>query len=85
MVLKGPAANKQELAQAFARPLGVMWRPICFFFRRKRRRNGRSQPAVRKPVELLSDTETAGMRAKLGLVVLNGCSSGKPQFCRAPA
>ena len=28
-------------------------------------------------VELMSDTETAGIRAKLGLVVLNGCSSGQ--------
>jgi len=28
-------------------------------------------------VELLGDTETAGMRTQMGLVVLNGCSTGQ--------
>jgi CHAT domain-containing protein len=79
MVLKGPAANKRELAQALRSGPSVVHVAAHMLFPRQEADRGMVALSLQSgsPVELLSDTETAGMRAKLGLVVLNGCSSGQ--------
>ena len=79
MVLKGAAANKQELAQALRNRPSVVHVAAHMLFPPQETGGGMIALSLQagSQVELLSDTETAGMRAKLGLVVLNGCSSGQ--------
>ena len=79
MVLKGAAANKQELAQALRNHPSVVHVAAHMLFPPREAGGGMVALSLQagSQVELLSDTETAGMRAKLGLVVLNGCSSGQ--------
>jgi CHAT domain-containing protein len=79
MVLKGPAANKGELAQALRNNPSVVHVAAHMLFPPQGAGGGMVALSLQsgRQIELLSDTETAGMRAKLGLVVLNGCSSGQ--------
>jgi CHAT domain-containing protein len=81
MVLKGSAANKRELAQALASRPSVVHVAAHMLFPPAGASGGMLALSLQagSQVELLSDTETAGMRAKLGLVVLNGCSSGQAE------
>jgi hypothetical protein len=79
MVLKGPAANKRELAQALRSGPSVVHVAAHMLFPPQEADRGMVALSLRSgsPVELLSDTETAGA-GKLGLVVLNGCGSASP-------
>jgi CHAT domain-containing protein len=82
VVLKGTAANKRELAQALRNRPSVVHVAAHFLFPPQEAGGGMvalSLLQAGSQVELLSDTETAGMRANLGLVVLNGCSSGQAE------
>ena len=79
LVLKGAMANKQELAQALRNHPSVVHLAAHMLFPPREADGGMVALSLQggSQVELLSDTETAGMREKLGLVVLNGCSSGQ--------
>ena len=79
MVLKGAAANKQELAQALRNRPSVVHVAAHMLFPPQEAARGMIALSLQagSRVELLGDTETAGMRAELGLVVLNGCSTGQ--------
>ena len=81
IVLKGVAANKQGLAQALRGRPSVVHVAAHMLFPPREAGGGMLALSLQagSQVELLSDTETAGMRAKLGLVVLNGCSSGQAE------
>ena len=81
MVLKGAAANKQELKQALGKGPSIVHVAAHMLFPPQEAGGGMLALSLQagSQVELLSDTETAGMRAKLGLVVLNGCSSGQAE------
>jgi CHAT domain-containing protein/tetratricopeptide (TPR) repeat protein len=81
IVLKGAAANKQELAQALRGRPSVVHVAAHMLFPPREAAGGMLALSLQagSQVELLSDTETAGLRAKLGLVVLNGCSSGQAE------
>ena len=79
VLLKGADANAANWRKHSAiDPRWFMWPRTCSFPHRRRDRE--ASPSVLQPgnrIELLGDTETAGMRAEMGLVVLDGCSTGK--------
>jgi CHAT domain-containing protein len=77
--LKGPEATKQELEDALARNPYFVHVAAHLLFPSDRSNPGflALTPRTGADTELLSATEIAGMRFRLGLVVLNGCSSGR--------
>lgn len=79
VVLKGAAANERELAQALGNRPSVVHIAAHMLFPAREAGAGLLALSLQagSRVELVTDTETAGMRAKLGLVVLDGCSSGQ--------
>ena len=78
MVLKGATANKRTFAEALHRRPSVVHVAAHILFPPRAAGGGMLALSLQGgQVELLSETETAGMRAQLGLVVLDGCSSGQ--------
>jgi CHAT domain-containing protein len=77
ILLKGADANKESLAEALRGNPGVLHIAAHIVFPAQYSGLGlvalAYQPGAE--MELLSATEISGMRVKLGLVVLNGCSS----------
>ena len=78
-VLKGAAANKQELVRALRSHPSVVHLAVHTLFPPREADGGMLALSLLggDHVGLLSDTEAAGLRENLGLVVLNGCSSGQ--------
>jgi CHAT domain-containing protein len=78
ILLEGEAANRANLMDALRRKPAVLHLAAHVLFPREDSAPGLVALSL-TPVgelELLSATEIAGMRLSLGLVVLNGCSSG---------
>jgi tetratricopeptide (TPR) repeat protein len=77
IVLKGAAANKESLSEALRRNPAVLHMATHILFPPRYSGLGVVALALQQggEMELLSATEIASMRVKLGLVVLNGCSS----------
>lgn len=78
MVLDGAAATRHNLAQALHNNPSVLHMATHILFPPGEAGLGLVALSLQagNQVEFLSATETASMRAKLGLVVLDGCSSG---------
>jgi CHAT domain-containing protein len=78
IVLDGAAATRQNLAQALHNNPSVLHMATHILFPPSEASLGLVALSLQagNQVEFLSATETASMRAKLGLVVLDGCSSG---------
>jgi tetratricopeptide (TPR) repeat protein len=76
---EGPAASKENLERAAARGPAVLHMAAHILFPQNGSGRGMLALSIRSgnEIELLSDTEVAGMNARVGLVVLNGCSSGR--------
>jgi CHAT domain-containing protein len=79
ILLRGAAANRENLAEALRRNPAVLHVAAHILFPPQE-----SGPALvalalqpRGEIEFLSATEIAAMRLRLGLVVLNGCSSAR--------
>jgi tetratricopeptide (TPR) repeat protein len=77
ILLKGAAANRQNLVGALRRNPAVVHLAAHVLFPSEHSGPGAVALAFRPEgeVELLSTTEIARMRLRLGLVVVNGCSS----------
>jgi CHAT domain-containing protein len=77
ILLKGAAANKESLSEALRRNPAVLHVATHILFPPRYSGLGIVALALQQggDLELLSATEIASMRVKLGLVVLNGCSS----------
>ncbi len=77
VLLKGAAANKESLSEALRRNPAVLHMAAHILFPPQYSGLGLVALTLQPggEMELLSANEIAGMRAKLGLVVLNGCSS----------
>lgn len=77
ILLKGADANKESLAEALRRNPAVLHMAAHILFPAQYSGLGLVALAYRPgaEMELLSATEISRMRVKLGLVVLNGCSS----------
>jgi len=77
ILLEGSTANKESLAEALRRNPAVLHLAAHILFPAQYSGLGMVALALQPDaeVELLSATEISGMRIKLGLVVLNGCSS----------
>lgn len=76
ILLKGAAASKASLAAALHRNPVVLHMAVHILFPTQYSGLGQVALALQPgEMELLSATEIAGMRVKLGLVVMNGCSS----------
>jgi CHAT domain-containing protein len=77
ILLTGAAANKAALSEALRRNPAVLHVAAHILFPAQHSGLGFVALALepRGEIELLSATEIASMRVKLGLVVLNGCSS----------
>ena len=81
-VLKGAAANRRTFEEALGRRPSVVHLAAHMLFPGPEAGGGMVALSLQAggQVELLSETETAGMRANLGLVVLNGCSTGQAEI-----
>ena len=79
LILEGEDANKHNLAKALQSNPSVLHVAAHILFPTQQARQGMVALGLQpdQKVELLSATEIASMRAKLGLVVLDGCSSGQ--------
>ena len=77
ILLEGSTANKESLAEALRRNPAAPHLAAHILFPAQYSGLGMVALALQPDaeVELLSATEISGMRIKLGLVVLNGCSS----------
>jgi CHAT domain-containing protein len=77
ILLRGAAANRENLAGALGRNPAVLHVAAHILFPPQYSGPGLIALALQRDgeIELLSATEIAAMRLKLGLVVLNGCSS----------
>jgi tetratricopeptide (TPR) repeat protein len=82
ILLTGAAANKESLSEALRRSPAVLHMAAHILFPTQNSGLGLVALALRPrgEVELLSATEIANMRVKLGLVVLNGCSSAHAEI-----
>jgi CHAT domain-containing protein len=82
ILLTGPAATREKLAEALRLNPAILHVAAHVLFPPQQSDPGVVALALQPEgkIELLSATEIAGMKVKLGLVVLNGCSSS-----RAPA
>ena len=79
ILLKGAAANKESLSEALRRNPAVLHIATHILFPPQYSGLGLVALALQQggEMELLSATEIASMRVKLGLVILNGCSSAR--------
>lgn len=79
VLLKGVSANRENLMGALRRNPAVLHVAAHLLFPSKSSGPGVVALAIQPggDVEVLSATEISSMRIKLGLVVLNGCSSGQ--------
>jgi CHAT domain-containing protein/tetratricopeptide (TPR) repeat protein len=79
ILLKGPDANKENLTQAVRQNPPVLHIAAHFLFPPDDSGPGMLALALQRgnKVQLLSSSEIASMRANLGLVVLDGCSSAR--------
>ena len=79
ILLEGVAATKQKLMEALVRNPQVLHIAVHVLF--PGRNSGPGMLALTllpgNQVQLLSASEIAGMKSRLGLVVLDGCSSGR--------
>jgi CHAT domain-containing protein len=77
MLLRGADANKESLAEALRRNPAVLHVAAHILFPAQYSGLGLVALALQPggEMQLLSATEISGMRVKLGLVVINGCSS----------
>jgi CHAT domain-containing protein len=77
ILLTGAAANKETLSQALRQNPAVLHMAAHILFPAQQSGLGLIALALQPggEIEVLSATEIANMRVKLGLVVLNGCSS----------
>jgi CHAT domain-containing protein len=78
LVLEGADANKHNLIQTLQHDPSVLHLAAHMLFPPVQAGSGMLALGLQavNQVELLSDMEIAGMSAKLGLIVLDGCSSG---------
>jgi tetratricopeptide (TPR) repeat protein len=78
-LLEGPEANKRKLMEAAADRPAVLHVAAHMLFPAQESGSGMLALSIvgGGEVELLSETEVAGMPAKVALVVLDGCSSGR--------
>jgi tetratricopeptide (TPR) repeat protein len=79
VLLDGASATKENLARALARGPAVVHLAAHMLFPERGTGGGMLALTMQSgsELELLSETEVAGMDAKTGLVALNGCSSGR--------
>jgi tetratricopeptide (TPR) repeat protein len=79
LLIEGADATREKLARALAGRPAVAHVAAHMLFPGRGAVRGLLALSLdpRHGVELLSDTEVAGMDANVGLVVLNGCSSGR--------
>jgi CHAT domain-containing protein len=77
-LLEGVAATRQALAESLRAQPAVLHVAAHMLFPHDQDSGGMLALSLQSEsrVDLLSDIETAGLPAKVGLVVLNGCSSG---------
>jgi CHAT domain-containing protein len=78
-LLEGPEASKRRLLQAVTDSPAVVHIAGHMLFPAQESWRGMLALSIQDggEVDLLSETEVAGMTAKVGLVALNGCSSGR--------
>jgi tetratricopeptide (TPR) repeat protein len=78
-LLEGVSATKQAIAESLRAQPAVLHVAAHMLFPRDDESGGMLALSLQSGsrVDLLSDIETAGLPAKVGLVVLNGCSSGR--------
>jgi tetratricopeptide (TPR) repeat protein len=79
MLIEGADATREKLSRALEQRPAVAHVAAHMLFPGRGASRGMLALSLdpRHGMELLSDTEVAGMDARVGLVVLNGCSSGR--------